>query len=138
MYLGHKKLRDDLRDKVAELEKITSVPEKREACRRWLDTYDRGGENEAATAALIARLEADPDCPYTRVILPKKDYLAKKSVWIFGGDGWACDIGCGGLDHGPGDFFAGYNHVAPAEETNAVQSPFTEMFHRFHKRNCAG
>lgn len=99
VYLGHKKLRDDLRDKVAELEKITSVPEKREACRRWLDTYDRGGENEAATAALIARLEADPDCPYTRAILPKKDYLAKKSVWIFGGDGWACDIGCGGLDH---------------------------------------
>ncbi|HNX99884.1 MAG TPA: pyruvate:ferredoxin (flavodoxin) oxidoreductase [Oscillospiraceae bacterium] len=99
VYLGHKKLRDDLRDKVAELEKITSVPEKRAACRRWLDTYDRGGENEAATAALIARLEADPDCPYTRAILPKKDYLAKKSVWIFGGDGWACDIGCGGLDH---------------------------------------
>ncbi len=48
---------------------------------------------------LIARLEQEPDCAYTKAILPEKEYLNKKSVWVFGGDGWAYDIGFGGLDH---------------------------------------
>ena len=99
IYLGHKKIRDDLRETVSELCGITSVPDKKTACRAWLDSYDDGGKNEAAAAELIRQLEADPDCPYSKAILAKKDYLSKKSVWIFGGDGWAYDIGYGGLDH---------------------------------------
>ena len=99
IYLGQKKIRDDLRDKVSELAGITSVPEKKAACGAWLETYDDGITNTAAAEELIRQLEADPDCPYSRAILAKKDYLNKKSVWIFGGDGWAYDIGYGGLDH---------------------------------------
>ena len=50
---------------------------------------------------LVAELEkaAAAGCPDAAEVLAKKDYLAKKSVWIFGGDGWAYDIGFGGLDH---------------------------------------
>jgi pyruvate-ferredoxin/flavodoxin oxidoreductase len=55
--------------------------------------------NKAAAAKLVAALEADPDCPYSKEILADKEYLTKKSVWIFGGDGWAYDIGFGGVDH---------------------------------------
>ena len=99
IYLAHGKIRGDLREKIEELEKITSVPEKRAACEAWLASYDDGGVNERAAAELIRQLQADPDCPYSQAILPKKDYLSKKSVWIFGGDGWAYDIGWGGVDH---------------------------------------
>jgi pyruvate-ferredoxin/flavodoxin oxidoreductase len=99
IYLGHSKIRADLRAKIEELAKITSVPDKKTACEAWLATYDDGGANQAAAAELIKQLEADPDCPYSQAVLPKKDYLGKKSVWIFGGDGWAYDIGWGGVDH---------------------------------------
>ena len=99
MYLGQKKIRDDLRDKIAELEKISSVPEKKAACGNWLAAYDDGDASRSAAEELIKQLQADPDCPYSRAILPLKDYLNKKSMWILGGDGWAYDIGYGGLDH---------------------------------------
>ena len=69
-----------------------------EAAKAWVETYDDGKANEAATAALIAALEAC-GCEKAQKILAEKDYLSKKSVWIFGGDGWAYDIGFGGLDH---------------------------------------
>ena len=62
-----------------------------------LETYDNGETNQDATEALIAAL--DPNCPDCAAVLAQKDYLNKKSCWIFGGDGWAYDIGFGGLDH---------------------------------------
>ncbi len=71
------------------------------AAKAYLDTKDNGKENAAATDALVAELEkaAAEGCPAAPAILAEKDYLGKKSVWIFGGDGWAYDIGFGGLDH---------------------------------------
>ena len=71
------------------------------AAKAFLDTKDSSTKNAAPAAALIVELEkaAKAGCPVAPKILAEKDYLAKKSVWIFGGDGWAYDIGFGGLDH---------------------------------------
>jgi pyruvate-ferredoxin/flavodoxin oxidoreductase len=69
-----------------------------EAAKKWVETYDDGKANGDATEALIAALEAC-GCEKAQKILAEKDYLSKKSVWLFGGDGWAYDIGFGGLDH---------------------------------------
>jgi len=78
---------------------VTTVDSKRAACAAYLDTMDDGVANNAAVAVLVAELEKDPECPYSKEILGNKEFLGKKSVWIFGGDGWAYDIGFGGLDH---------------------------------------
>ena len=66
-----------------------------------MDTKDNGAANAEPTKALVAELEkgAAAGCPDCKDVLAHKEYLAKKSVWIFGGDGWAYDIGFGGLDH---------------------------------------
>ena len=68
------------------------------AGKEWLDTFACGATNAAATDKLIAALEAC-GCEKAQAILAEKDYLSKKSQWIFGGDGWAYDIGFGGVDH---------------------------------------
>ena len=143
IYLGQKVIRDALKAKTEALIAANSCPELKEAAQKWLDTYDDGEANQAATAAYIAELEEDvgtidsclafyhsdfakkifgdalPEriaaaeaakaagektclcdaCQIGAQILAQKDYLNKKSVWIFGGDGWAFDIGFGGLDH---------------------------------------
>ncbi|MDD2955049.1 MAG: pyruvate:ferredoxin (flavodoxin) oxidoreductase [Oscillospiraceae bacterium] len=99
MYLGQKSLRNGLIEKVKELAGVTTVESKKAACEEYLATVDDGKKNKAATAKLIAELEKSPECPYSIELLGKKEYLAKKSVWIFGGDGWAYDIGFGGVDH---------------------------------------
>ncbi|MGE4294012.1 MAG: pyruvate:ferredoxin (flavodoxin) oxidoreductase [Desulfovibrio sp.] len=99
LYLGQKAIRGRLTEKVRELAETTKYPDKKALCEKWLETLDDGVANGPATDALVARLEQEPECPHTREILPYKEYLAKKSVWIFGGDGWAYDIGYGGLDH---------------------------------------
>ena len=144
VYLGQKKIRDDLKAKV---EAMVAAPsccqELKDAAAAWLETYDDGNKNQAPTAALIKALEesvssiddcigflssdmgkqiygdAQPAalaaaeakkaaggttctctaCELACEILAKKDYLNKKSMWIFGGDGWAYDIGYGGVDH---------------------------------------
>ncbi|MDD6031891.1 MAG: thiamine pyrophosphate-dependent enzyme, partial [Oscillospiraceae bacterium] len=76
------------------------------AAQNWLDTLDCGVANADATAAYVKELQESvvdgcpcDACTKGREILLKKDYLSKKSIWIFGGDGWAYDIGFGGLDH---------------------------------------
>ena len=71
------------------------------AAAEYLATKNDGAKNEAATKALVAELEAaaKAGCPVAPAILKDKKFLSKKSVWIFGGDGWAYDIGFGGLDH---------------------------------------
>ncbi len=85
------------------IEKVRALAEKAEgeaktACENYLATIDDAAANKAATKALVAALEAC-GCEEGKEILKDKDFLAKKSVWIFGGDGWAYDIGFGGLDH---------------------------------------
>ena len=144
LYLGQKKIRDDLKAKV---EQLIALPgccaELKAAAQNWLDTYGDTNANQAASAAFIKELEEDilpvddciaflgsdhakqlfgdkaegmlahmkqikaegavhcdcPACSLASEILEKKDFLNKKSCWIFGGDGWAFDIGFGGVDH---------------------------------------
>ena len=102
MALGQKTIREKLIGKVAEMaESDKASDEFKAAAKAYLDSKDDGKANEAATKALIVELEkaAEAGCPVAPAILAEKDYLSKKSVWIFGGDGWAYDIGFGGLDH---------------------------------------
>ena len=99
MYLGQKAVRDMLVSQVKALREATASDDMKAAIDAYLDTLNDGKANGPAARALIAELEKDPENEYSKAILPKKSYLAKKSIWIFGGDGWAYDIGFGGLDH---------------------------------------
>ena len=144
LYLGQKKIRDDLKSKVEQLIVLPGCcAELKAAAQNWLDTYGDTNANQAAAAAFIKELEEDilpvddciaflgsdhanqlfgdkaegmlahmkqikaegavhcdcPACSLASEILEKKDFLNKKSCWIFGGDGWAFDIGFGGVDH---------------------------------------
>ncbi len=103
MYVGQKAIREKLIGYINELAETTTSEELKAAIAGYLATKDDGKANGPATDALIKALEAVAGCPtcgaLAKKILDEKDYLAKKSVWIFGGDGWAYDIGFGGLDH---------------------------------------
>ena len=99
MYLAQSTLRNHLIAKIMELKEKVSDEGFKAVIDGYLSTVDDGTANKAATKALVAELEKHPDCPYCQAILKDKEFLAKKSVWIFGGDGWAYDIGFGGLDH---------------------------------------
>ena len=109
LYLGQKAIRERLADQTRKLIAIDYVDEGiAAAAQKWLDTMDDGVANGEAAKAYIAAMEghkAQGDgctceaCTLVRAILQEKEYLNKKSVWIFGGDGWAYDIGYGGLDH---------------------------------------
>ncbi len=100
MYLGQKTIREKLIRYVEELRENVEDESKKAVIDNYLATKDDGKTNEAATKALIEMLEACPcDSELKKKILAEKDYLSKKSIWIFGGDGWAYDIGFGGLDH---------------------------------------
>ena len=110
MMLGANSIRSGLKEKVEIiLQKATEIDARgrKEVARKeaiinatsnWLNTYELGVENGPATDDLVNVL-LDYDVLYADEILEKKDFLAKKSQWIFGGDGWAYDIGFGGLDH---------------------------------------
>ena len=102
MYVGQEYIRNmaiESAKACAESDKASA--ELKAAFAAFMDTKDDTKANTPATDALIAELEkaAAAGCPDAKEALAKKDYLAKKSVWIFGGDGWAYDIGFGGLDH---------------------------------------
>ena len=102
MYLGQKVLRDQAIAKIEEMAASDKATDSfKAAAAKYLETKNDTKANTPATEALIAELEkaAADGCPTAPEVLAKKDYLAKKSVWIFGGDGWAYDIGFGGLDH---------------------------------------
>ena len=137
MYLGQKKIRDDLKAKVEALIAVPYCAEAiKTAAQAWLETYNDGNANQKPAKELVKALEentntidetielfaSSPDyaemlegakaakaagakwctceaCTLASEILEKKDYLNKKSCWIFGGDGWAFDIGFGGVDH---------------------------------------
>ena len=107
MYLGQKAIRNRLAAKTEALIAIDYTDEAVKAAgKEWLDTMEDGAANGEATKKYVAALQAavKQDCPCEacalgRDILQEKEYLNKKSVWIFGGDGWAYDIGFGGVDH---------------------------------------
>ncbi len=102
MYLGQKAIRASLIEQVAAMaESDKASAEFKAAADAYLNSVNNGADNAKATKELIAELEkaAAEGCPTAPAILEKKEYLSKKSVWIFGGDGWAYDIGFGGVDH---------------------------------------
>ena len=108
-YYGQKALRDRLTEQTKALLAIDYADEDIKAAgQEWLDTKADGVANAEATKKYVAALEAIVSqrgdcgcdaCKLAREILAHKEFLAKKSIWIFGGDGWAYDIGFGGLDH---------------------------------------
>ena len=99
MLLAQKAIRGGLKEKVESVMAYEgSSEEVKAACQEWLDTFGSGITNGVATDKLVAALEG-VDCDVCKDIVKNKDFLAKKSQWIFGGDGWAYDIGFGGVDH---------------------------------------
>ena len=101
MYLGQNAIRNRLIGKVnAIVEEGKAPAEVLDAAKAYLDTVNDGDANKAASEKLVAALKTlDCDCETKKDILDNAEYLSKKSVWIFGGDGWAYDIGFGGVDH---------------------------------------
>ena len=93
MYLAQDAIRAQLTDAAKVL-----ADKGNEAAQKWIDTKDDGAANGAASDALLASIASD-DSEEAKYLKKNADFLAKKSQWIFGGDGWAFDIGFGGLDH---------------------------------------
>ena len=98
MLLANNAIRGALKEKVEYIAKESSSAEVREAAEEYLNTFSSGVLNGPATDRLVELLEGR-DCEVAKEVLAQKDFLAKKSQWIFGGDGWAYDIGFGGVDH---------------------------------------
>ena len=98
MLLAQRAIRGGLKEKIEDLVANGTNEDVKAAGQEWLDTYAVGATNGAATEKLVAALEAC-GCDKANEILAQKDFLSKKSQWIFGGDGWASDIGFGGVDH---------------------------------------
>ena len=103
LHLGQKAIRSRLIAKLEEMAQGETTPDvAKAAIAKYLETQDDGQANQAATRELISILEQGASavgCEDCKSILDQKEYLSKKSVWIFGGDGWAYDIGFGGVDH---------------------------------------
>lgn len=113
MLVGYEAVRTEQYEKSWELVKLAEAAGDEAlagAARAWIDAVGKADESRTAADAYIAQLErvagsgagADEGSEIAALagaILERKDYLSKKSVWIFGGDGWAYDIGYGGLDH---------------------------------------
>ncbi len=102
MYLGQDAIRERLISQVEEMAASDKATDSfKAAVNAFLDTKDDSTTNAPATKALVAELEAiaAAGCPTAKTVLESKEYLSKKSIWIFGGDGWAYDIGFGGVDH---------------------------------------
>ena len=103
MALGQKAIRNRLIEYVEGIQKDTDSADLKTACQNYLDTVTDSTSSRPATDALIAELEKNTEDAKVGELVKKtlvdKDELAKKSMWIFGGDGWAYDIGFGGLDH---------------------------------------
>ncbi|WP_313260670.1 pyruvate:ferredoxin (flavodoxin) oxidoreductase [Lacrimispora sp.] len=99
MMLAQSAIRGGLKAKVEEIMNSEKAPDEiKAACKEYLDTFEVGSTNGSATDKLVTALEGI-ECDTCKSILKDKDFMAKKSQWIFGGDGWAYDIGFGGVDH---------------------------------------
>ncbi len=100
MFLAQDALRNSLKNKVAGIQENTDNEELKAVCQEYIDTFNDGSKNTEATDKLVAKLEElNPDCDVCKNVVKNRDFLNKKSQWIFGGDGWAYDIGFGGVDH---------------------------------------
>ena len=98
MLLAQNAIRARLKDKVEAFVNEDKNDDLTAAAKEWLETFDNGALNGPATDKLVEALESRT-CDHSKEILEQKEYLAKKSQWVFGGDGWGYDIGFGGLDH---------------------------------------
>lgn len=98
MLLAQKAIRKRLKENVESVAAADVSADVKAACQEYLDTFNCGVTNGDATEKLVAALSGC-DCDTCKEIVKNKDFLAKKSQWIFGGDGWAYDIGFGGVDH---------------------------------------
>ena len=100
MLLAQNTIRDRMKGLVAKLAEDAQDADVKAAAQEYLDTFTCGATNGTATDNLVAALEkCGCDRPEKAELLKNKDFLAKKSQWVFGGDGWAYDIGFGGVDH---------------------------------------
>ena len=98
MNLGVSQRRDKLADNVRKLAEVADKDEVKAAANAWLENMNDAAASKTTGEALVALIEGC-GCDLSKAILEDKDLLTKKSFWIFGGDGWAYDIGYGGLDH---------------------------------------
>ena len=98
MKLAQDANRAALKNKLDEILASTDNADVKAAIDEYYATYEDGEANAKATDKLVAALEAC-GCDKAQEIFKEKEFLSKKSQWIFGGDGWAYDIGYGGLDH---------------------------------------
>ncbi len=99
MLLAQNAIREGLKSKVEEIANSDKASDEvKAACKEYLDTFSVGVSNGSASDKLVAALEG-VDCELAKAVVKNKDFLGKKSQWIFGGDGWAYDIGFGGVDH---------------------------------------
>ena len=99
MFLGIKQIRNKLAALMTEALELDISDELKDAFRAWLEGKDNAEASEEATRKMLPLLEAAKGNAVIDEIIDKKDFLIKKSQWIIGGDGWAYDIGFGGLDH---------------------------------------
>jgi pyruvate-ferredoxin/flavodoxin oxidoreductase len=101
MFIGAKHLREKLADLIKEGLESDFSEEVKAAFHEWLDNFNDGVGSKSSSAKILELLQ-DPKYSNNNIakeILERKDYLVKKSQWIIGGDGWAYDIGYGGVDH---------------------------------------
>ena len=100
MLLAQNTIRERLKASVEKLVENGANDDVKAAAQEYLDTFSVGATNGTATDKFVKALEdCDCGCAERAELLKNKDFLAKKSQWIFGGDGWAYDIGFGGVDH---------------------------------------
>ncbi|MDI6877942.1 MAG: pyruvate:ferredoxin (flavodoxin) oxidoreductase [Desulfitobacteriaceae bacterium] len=101
MFLGARQIREKLADLLRQAMQSNVKEETQAALRQWLEHFNEGEASRAYSEQVIAAIQAENKAndPIFQEILEKKDYLVKRSNWIIGGDGWAYDIGYGGLDH---------------------------------------
>jgi pyruvate-ferredoxin/flavodoxin oxidoreductase len=104
MFIGVNQMRDAIQMSMEKLIALDVAAEVKDACANWIANKELGEQSKGASAKVLAVLEGFKPCcdecsKAVKEILDKKDYLVKKSQWIIGGDGWAYDIGYGGLDH---------------------------------------
>ncbi|MGL4737837.1 MAG: pyruvate:ferredoxin (flavodoxin) oxidoreductase [Cellulosilyticaceae bacterium] len=99
MYLGVKQIRDGLEDTMKQLAETTIAAPIKEAITYWLAHKEDAEASRVASDKLLTQLDSVSDDPLVLQIKQHSDYLVKRSQWILGGDGWAYDIGYGGLDH---------------------------------------
>ncbi len=99
MYLGVKQTRERLADAANNLVESNASQELKTASKEWVDSMFDADASKTAAAKIVPLLEAEKNNEFAKELLEGKDHLVKKSQWIFGGDGWAYDIGFGGVDH---------------------------------------